>query len=148
MLAWNTLAGMAATLVATLPATPAAIPTRPPSHAGEEAAAQEATYPSQVSQGAVTLELKPQWDGSRLLIRIGATTHSGDLSEINLREQVRLVIGADSLVPQEATALKGHHSEATVTFRLARRPERFTVLLRDVRDQPLRVLTWPPVVRP
>jgi hypothetical protein len=148
MLALNTLAGIAATLAPTPHAIAAAIPTEPPSHPGKQAATQEATYPSQVSQGAVTLELEPQWDGSRLLIRIGATTHSGDLSEINLREQLRLVIGTDSLVPQEATALRGHHGRATATFRLGRRPERFTLLLRDVRDQPLRVLTWPPVARP
>lgn len=104
---------------------------------------QDQGYATQISQGTVTLELQPRWEDGRLMIGIAATTHSGDLSEINLQRQVRLVVEGDSLAPEDTSALRGHHAETVVAFKLARRPQLFTVVIRDVPDEPLRILKWP-----
>lgn len=149
MLAHVLLIPISAGLVAGTPTTRWGIPPVPgrPTPA-EVRTPQERSYPSQKSQGAVTLDLRPRWqDGhlaaGRLLIDISATTHSGDLRQINLRRQVRLVVEGDTLDPQETGSLSGHHAVATVEFQLAKRPGQFIVVIRDVPDQPLRSLTWP-----
>ena len=115
----------------------------PQAASGGGGRSQEQGYATQTSQGAVTLDLRPQWEGGRLVIGIAATTHSGDLSQISLQDQVRLVVEADTLAPVETGALRGHHGQASVAFRLAGKPQRFTVIIRDVPDEPLRILKWP-----
>jgi hypothetical protein len=104
---------------------------------------QDTAYAKQTSEGEVTLEVLPQWRDSVLAVEISANTHSVELADVNLLEQVRLVIDDVEVIPAEAGSLSGHHATATVLFRLEKRPERFAIQIRDVPDVPLRVLTWP-----
>lgn len=104
---------------------------------------QEAVYPAQTSEGEVTLEVQPRWEDGVLLVQISANTHSVSLSELDLAEQVRLLVGEERIAPVRAGALSGHHGQATLEFRLETRPDRFSLEIRDVPDVPVRLLTWP-----
>lgn len=101
-------------------------------------------YPPQVSKGRVTLEVAPRWEDSVLVVGVSANTHSVALAELKLGELVRVVIDETEIAPVRAGTLSGHHSSADVVFRLASRPDTFSVTVRDVPDVPLRVLSWPP----
>lgn len=105
--------------------------------------AQDTTYAKQNSDGEVTLEVSPKWQGSRLVVEVKANTHSVDLSKVDLETQVRLIVGESEFSPTQTGSLTGHHAGATLAFQLANRPSRFTIEIRDVPDVPLRVLTWP-----
>ena len=104
---------------------------------------QDTTYAKQTSEGEVTLELSPEWRDSVLVVAVSASTHSVELSQVNLGEQFRLIVDDTEVLPAEAGSLGGHHGEATVVFRLEQRPSRFAIEIRDVPDVPLRVLSWP-----
>jgi len=106
-------------------------------------AARDSTYPVQTSPGAVTLELQPRWEDGTLFVEVLANTHTEPLNSLDLAAQVRLIIGTDSIAPDRAGALSGHHSSATLEFRLKSRPAEFAIEIRDVPDVPLRALTWP-----
>lgn len=118
----------------------------PPPRRQEGAAArqpQDTAYVKQTSAGEVTLDVRPQWRDGVLVVEISANTHSVDLTAVNLRDQVRLIVDETEVIPVEAGSLSGHHARATVQFRLEKRPERFAIRIRDVPDVPLRVLHWP-----
>jgi hypothetical protein len=104
---------------------------------------QDTAYVKQASEGEVTLELSPRWQDSVLVVEIRANTHSVDLSSVDLGEQTRLIVDGTEVNPVEAGSLSGHHAQATVVFRLEKRPSSFTIEVRDIPDVPLRVLTWP-----
>ncbi len=124
---------VAATLLASV-VTPAAYASEGP---------QDTAYVKQTSEGEVTLELSPQWQDSVLVVEIRANTHVVDLSSVNLGEQIRLIVDGTEVSPVDAGSLSGHHAQATVVFRLEKRPSNFTIEVRDIPDVPLRVLTWP-----
>jgi hypothetical protein len=105
--------------------------------------AQDTTYAKQRSEGEVTLEIWPQWQGSQLIVEVKANTHSVDLSKVDLETQVRLIVGDSEYTPTQTGSLTGHHAGATLVFQLVDRPSSFTIEIRDVPDVPLRVLTWP-----
>jgi hypothetical protein len=102
-------------------------------------------YAKQVSSGAVTLELEPQWQDSVLLVTVRAKTRSGDHASINLREQVRLVVDRQVYSPDAASALRGRRAVAWVLFRLPRKPQQFAISIWKVPDADLRILRWPAV---
>lgn len=104
---------------------------------------QDTAYVKQRSEGEVTLEVWPKWQDGMLVVEIRANTHSVDLSGVNLREQVRLMVDDTEVTPIEAGSLSGHHAVATLVFRLEKRPDRFAIQIRDVPDVPLRLLNWP-----
>ncbi len=106
-------------------------------------APQDSAYALLTSRGAVTLELQPRWEDGTLFIDVRADTHTVALDSMDLGARVRLIIGNDSIAPDRAGALSGHHSSTTLEFRRKRRPAEFTIEIRDVPDIALRTLTWP-----
>lgn len=102
----------------------------------------DGAYEARVSPGEVTLEVRPAWEGGTLAFAIAANTHSVDLSAIDLSEAARLVVGGDTLAPESAGSLRGHHARASVRFRMPSRPGEFTLELRGVPDAPVRRLAW------
>lgn len=96
-----------------------------------------------VSEGQVTLEVRPRWAGGELVLEIAANTHSVDLSTVDLKDAVRLVVDGRELEPDGATSLGGHHGVARVSFALiATPPPAFAVRIRGVPDVAERTLTW------
>lgn len=91
----------------------------------------------------MTLDVQPRWEDGTLLVDIRANTHSVPLGSLDLTAQVRLIIGTDSIAPNKAGALSGHHGSTTLESGLDSRPAEFTIEIRDVPDVPLRTLIWP-----
>ncbi len=101
------------------------------------------TYEVRTSPGQVSLEAQPEWRDGRLVVSLSANTHSVDLSTIELRESVRLVVGDLEYAPGESASLAGHHARAVLTFKVPWQPDAFTLRIRGVPDVPERVLQWP-----
>lgn len=106
---------------------------------------QDPGYAKQVSVGAVTLELAPEWQDSVLVVLVRAEAESGELGVINLKEQVRLVVDRRVYSPDAASTLKGRRGVAWVLFRLPRKPQQFAISIWKVPDTDLRILRWPAV---
>jgi hypothetical protein len=99
-------------------------------------------YETQESAGAVTLELQPRWADGLLLVEVSANTHSVDLATLDLAGDVRLVVDEVEYAPVEAGSLSGHHARATLRFEVPERPAAFHLMIQDVPDSPLRILSW------
>lgn len=112
---------------------------------GVDRPSQDPAYAKQVSSGAVTLELTPEWQDTVLLVTVRAETRSGDLAMIYLKEQVRLVADRKVFTPEAASSLRGSRGVAWMIFRLPKKPEQFAISIRDVPDVELRILRWPAV---
>jgi hypothetical protein len=134
------LIGAAAAIAAPVSAE---TPDGTPLSLGDFVAPQDSAYSAQTSEGAVTFDVQPRWEDGTLFVDIEANTHSVPLESLDMAAHVRLVIGSDSLVPDRAGELDGHHGTTTIEFRLESRPAEFTIEIRDVPDVPLRTLTWP-----
>jgi hypothetical protein len=106
-------------------------------------APQDSGYAVQTSEGAITLAVQPRWAEGKLILEIEANTHTVPLNSLDLAAQLRLIIAGDSIAPDAAGELSGHHGSTTVEFRLESRPAEFTLEVRDVPDVPLRSFTWP-----
>ena len=102
------------------------------------------SYQTRSNEGEVALELTPQVvaDGT-LRISIRATTHSGDLAELNLANAMALDAEGKTYRPVSATSLAGHHASGSVTFALARIPDSFVVTVTGVRTRPALRFEWP-----
>lgn len=105
----------------------------------------DSLYATRVSEGEVTLEVRPRWTGGALVLEISADTHSVDLSTLDLADAVRIVVDGEEHAPSDATSLGGHHAVARVTFSsIPSIPSAFDVRIRGVPDVPERTLSWPP----
>ena len=116
------------------------------------AGAQIPGYPQQVSDGAITLTLEPQWQDTALVVVVRAEVRAGsggDLRGISLIDQVMLMCERQTHQPFAASPLSGRKALAWVAFRLPRKPVSFALSIRDVPDVPLRIIRWPePVLTP
>lgn len=133
---------IAAALTVTTSASALAVPVSP-ARRDVPPGVQDTAYASRTSDGAVTLTVQPRWEDGTLFVDIRANTHTVPLSTLDLGTQVRLILGSDSIAPEKAGELSGHHAAATLEFSVERRPSSFTIEFRDVPDVPLRTLTWP-----
>jgi len=116
----------------------------PPSPAPRaEALPAQTIFPPQESAGEVTLSLAPRWSDGRLVLLLAASTQSVDLTSIDLKQAMRLVVNGISIAPASADSLAGHHARARVVFPLASKPEAFTIEIRGVPDVELRTMQWP-----
>lgn len=112
------------------------------------AGAQTSDYPQQVSDGAVTLTLEPQWQDTALVVVVRAEVRAGsggDLRGISLLDQVMLMCERQTHQPYAASPMSGRKALAWVAFRLPRKPVSFALSIRDVPDVPLRIIRWPEV---
>jgi hypothetical protein len=102
------------------------------------------SYQTRSNEGEVALELTPQVlaDGT-LKISVRATTHSGDLAELNLANALALNAEGKTYRPVSATPLAGHHASGSVTFALARIPDSFVVTVTGVRTMATLKFEWP-----
>lgn len=92
-------------------------------------------YETRSSRGEISFDLTPRApaDG-RFTVDIRANTHSGDLADLDLRQLVALEAAGQIYRPASATKLSGHHAAGSVTFEIARVPDRFTVTISGVRN--------------
>lgn len=109
----------------------------------QEKSSTGAVYEAQESAGTVTLELQPRWADGVMLLEVSANTHSVDLASLDLAGDVRLVVDEVEYAPVEAGSLSGHHARATLRFEVPNRPASFRLVIQDVPDFPLRLLSWP-----
>ena len=101
-------------------------------------------YETRSSRGEISFDLTPREpaDG-RFTIDIRANTHSGDLADLDLRHIVALEAGGQIYRPASATKLGGHHAAGSVTFEIARVPDRFAVTIGGVRSMGALRFEWP-----
>lgn len=100
-------------------------------------------YETQESADTVTLEVQPRWADGLLLVEVSANTHSVELATLDLTGAVRLVVDEVEYAPVDAGSLSGHHASTTLRFEVPERPAAFRILIQDVPDSPLRILSWP-----
>lgn len=103
----------------------------------------ETVYQPQASAGRIALTLAPRWTDGRLLVLVMAQADSGDLSQVNLQQAVRLVVNGAARAPASADSLEGRRARARIVFPLEKAPEHFTIEIRGVPDVEVRVLQWP-----
>jgi len=73
------------------------------------------SYATRSSSGSVAFELTPRGvQNGRFVIDLRANTHSGDLSEIDLKRGVVLRAGDKELRPAVASELSGHHAGGSI----------------------------------
>lgn len=102
------------------------------------------TLSTKSSRGDISFELTPkvQADGG-LVVEVRASTHSGDLADLDLASLLSLHADGKTYRPNAATGLRGHHSSGTVTFAPEDKPEQFSITLASVRDMGEQRFEWP-----
>jgi hypothetical protein len=100
-------------------------------------------FAAQTTGSSVSFEITPRvYDGNRLTLDIRATTHSGDLSEVDLQKAVLLHAGDREYAPVEVPSLRGHHDGGAIVFEPKQRLEHFAVTIRGVRGIEELRLEW------
>ena len=100
--------------------------------------------PTRSNQGEVIFELTPRdVSGGRFRVDIVITTHSGDLSSLDLRSAVELRVNGQTLRPLQAPALRGHHVRGRLEFAQERTPEAFEIVIRGVGTMGDVTFRWP-----
>lgn len=101
-------------------------------------------YQTRTNEGEVSFQLTPHArTNGTLVVDVQATTHSGDLAEVNLITAVTLLADGKTHRPVSATSLSGHHATGSVTFALASVPDRFTVTMTGIRRMDPLQFEWP-----
>ncbi|MBI4080994.1 MAG: hypothetical protein HY423_00145 [Candidatus Lambdaproteobacteria bacterium] len=96
------------------------------------------------NKGEVEFVLTPRdAAGGRFRVDIVVTTHSGDLASLDLRTATELRTDGKTLRPVEAPGLSGHHTRGRLEFALERVPERFEIVIRNVRAMGDVTFRWP-----
>jgi hypothetical protein len=95
------------------------------------------------SSGDIAFRLTPRRSDGRLILDIQADTHSGDLSELNLKDLVVLRADGRSYRPVESASLTGHHAQGMVTFDVPGSIERFSITIAGVRGMSELTFDWP-----
>jgi hypothetical protein len=113
--------------------------------AGEEAGGSAVVdLAMKSSQGEVSFDLTPRSaPGGGLEVALRVNTHSGDLSQIDLRNVVALEAEGRTYKPVEASTLQGHHATGTVRFAVDDFPDRFVITISGVRGMPAQRFEWP-----
>ena len=101
-------------------------------------------YKTRSNRGEIAFDLTPREPANgRFTIDIRATTHSGDLADLDLSRIVALEAAGKTYRPASATKLSGHHASGSVTFDIASVPDRFTVKMTGVRNMGELRFEWP-----
>jgi hypothetical protein len=101
------------------------------------------SFAAQTAGSSVSFEITPRAaDGNKLTLDVRATTHSGDLSEVDLRKAVVLRAGEQNYTPVEVPSLSGHHDGGPIVFEPNQKLEHFVITIRGVRDMPELRLEW------
>lgn len=100
--------------------------------------------PARTNSGPVMFTLTPKGitDG-RFRVDVRVNTHSGDLANLDLKADTVLRVGAQSLHPVKAPALRGHHAGGQLEFALERVPDAFEIVISGVRTQGDLTFRWP-----
>lgn len=106
--------------------------------------AQDQAYETKSNEGEVSFELTPRaTDDGRLVVDLRVDTHSGDLSDLDLKALFSLSAGDETHRPVTVTTLRGHHSEGSITFEVGRTPESFTIAIGPLRGMRQQRFVWP-----
>ncbi len=96
------------------------------------------------NEGPIMFQLTPKGvEGEHFRVDIRVDTHSGDLSELNLKKQVRLKAGGRSYSPVTNVRMGGHHSGGILVFPLKEAPERFEIVILAVGTMGDVTFQWP-----
>jgi hypothetical protein len=100
--------------------------------------------PERSNEGEVQFNLTPRdVSGGRFRVDIIITAHSGDLSQLDLRQAVTLRIGGQTLQPVKVPTLRGHHVRGRMEFALSELPERFEIVIAGPRGMGDITFRWP-----
>lgn len=100
--------------------------------------------PERSNEGDVVFSLTPRGiSGGRFRVDIVITTHSGDLSQLDLRQAMTLRVGGQTLHPVKAPSLRGHHARGRLEFELAELPETFQIAIAGVDGMEEITFRWP-----
>ena len=85
-----------------------------------------------VDQGDVAIELAPRWEGTLLVVDLGANTHSVDLSQFDLSRQAVLNLGGRKIAPQNPPRLSGHHVSSSLVFNAGATSDQFEIAITGI----------------
>ncbi|MBI2672579.1 hypothetical protein HYX16_06615 [Candidatus Woesearchaeota archaeon] len=98
---------------------------------------------ARISESTVTVKIEPEkFADNNFYFKINLDTHSADLSKLNLRELIILEYEGKIVKPADTPKLQGHHNSGDLVFNLDKKPEKFTIKIKDIPDLPLRIFEW------
>jgi hypothetical protein len=105
---------------------------------------QTLKYAEKTSESTVTIDLIPhQYEKGILDIDISLNTHSVDMSQFDLKKQVRLILDDNEYYPVTVPSLRGHHNSGTLRFEIPKEPKEFKIIIKGIPDIKERVFEWP-----
>jgi hypothetical protein len=118
-------------------------------HAGDAPAADSSGKrifgQTRESEGAVTVALTPEkHDKGRLSVRIEVNTHTvNDLGKLDLKKIATLRFDGETIAPESAPKLGGHHTSGKLVFPVAEMPRSFSIAIRGMDEPDVREFSWP-----
>lgn len=105
---------------------------------------QEPEFARKSSESTVTIDLEPhQYQNGVLDIDIYLNTHSIEMSQFDLKKQVKLVMNNQEYYPVDAPSLSGHHNSGTLRFEIPEEPSEHKIIITGIPDIEERVFEWP-----
>ena len=96
------------------------------------------------NKGPITFQLTPKGvEDGYFRVEILVDTHSGDLSDLDLKKQLFLKVEGREYSPLTEVRMSGHHSGGTLVFPLKEIPERFEIVIKKLRTMGDMTFIWP-----
>jgi len=108
-----------------------------------EVSLEQESFARKSSESTVSIDLEPhQYENGVLDIDIYLNTHSVEMSQFDLKKQVKLVINDKEYYPVEAPLLSGHHNSGTLRFEIPEKPDTHKIIITGIPDIEERVFEW------
>ncbi len=100
-------------------------------------------FEAQSSESIVTIDLTPkEFENGKLYVDIGINTHSEDLTQFDLTQLVKLKYNGNSIFPESAPKLSGHHDSGTLIFDVGKELKSFKIIINNIPDVQERIFEW------
>lgn len=113
---------------------------------GEAMASGVPSFGTQVTgsmaSGDAVVELTPEFDSNRLVVKFSVNTHSVSLGSFNLKDITILEYEGKTIKPLKASRIGGHHSSGTIVFDTGKDIRSFTIRIKGIPDVNERIYEW------
>lgn len=102
----------------------------------------EAKVTGSTEPGDALVELTPENEGNRLVVKFSINTHSVRLSSFDLKDITTLEYEGKTMKPVTASRIGGHHSSGTIVFDTGKDISSFTIRIKGIPNVDERVYQW------
>lgn len=100
-------------------------------------------FEMQSSESVVAIDLTPkEFENGKLYVDISVNTHSIDLTQFDLTKLVKLEYASNSIFPESAPKLSGHHTSGTLIFDTGKELKSFKIIVKGIPDIKERIFEW------